>query len=198
MNSLQPDTAWEQAFEALMPVASPTAQALDRVQATLDEDRRLTEPLRRPLNPSMRAGVVGSLRFGYTAVYWDGELQSIPVVTKVSTPVQELQYIYLWLLADSYILRVKHEPQQTVDPGSRRLWHQEDLNDVSEVFLCWDTRPDFTISNPRFATFGEPKWSIPLALLLARADAPTPINPPSQGPRVRSTRLNERREGERG
>lgn len=199
MSTPSPDIAWDRAFEALSPLAQPTAKALTRVQAAVDEDRRRTDPLRAALNPSARAAVLGVLRFGLTTAYLTEEFENAAGVWKISGPQQEAQHLYFWQCGQEYVLRVKHEPQVTDHPGTRRLWDLDDDEGMSEVFLCWDSALDYRISNPRFATLEEPRWTVPLTSLLAQSAPTAPaVRTLRPGVKVRSNRDQERHERDHG
>lgn len=177
MAFLQFNSAREAAFDALLPIASATARALDDAQRDVEHELRATDARRAGLNPTVRAGLAGTARFGYLTQTLARSWSSVAGITKLSSPKQELQNMWFWALGDRYVLRVKHEPQDTVAPGVQRLWDEESLPAAEEVFLCWETASDFTIFDIRFATVAEPKWSIPLSSLIAASAAPAVLRP---------------------
>jgi len=60
----------EQAFEALLPIATKTQDALARVQDALDDEQRRTSPLRSESHPSQRSALLGMSRHAYTVREW--------------------------------------------------------------------------------------------------------------------------------
>lgn len=160
----------EAAFEALLPLAQPTSDALARMQEKVRDDLRMTAPLRTRFHPARRANHAGNLRFDYTIIEWAGELAKLGTVPRVSSEVEEAQSIYNWLLEGHYVLRVKHDLADVVHPGVRTLFTLARVVQAPEVvYLTWSVDKDGTISNVCFATVEEPKWTITLKELVAHA-----------------------------
>ncbi len=171
----------ERAFEALLPIAIKTQGALARVQDALDDEHRLTSLLRSGFHPSQRSAIVGMNRHAHTVREWGGVLES-GWASRICTDTQEAQNIYLWLLDDRYVLRIKHDLDDVVDPGTATLFSLAPQEDPVVVFLTWDTAPDHKIRNVCFATLDQPAWTITLEELVAAA-APLQVIPTSR-PRV--------------
>jgi hypothetical protein len=172
-----PIDAQDLAFAALLPLAEPTERALSRVQQRLNDEDRLVAPLRERLHVVQRAALNGLSRFSHGVVEIGNEYERIPGLRRSSTAVQEEQNIYLWTLNDQFMLRVKREPIDRVDPGTQRLFNQLPPDDRPvQVFLTWDVSEDGQIISPVFACVEEPKWTISLArLLAATSGSPTAI-----------------------
>lgn len=176
----------EQAFEALLPIASRTQEALGRVQDTLDDEQRLTSPLRSQFHPAQRSALLGTSRFAYTVREWGGALDTHSGVSRVSTDTQESQNIYMWLLEDRYVLRVKHDLDDIANPGAAALFSLAPQEMPVVVFLTWDTAPDNKIRNVSFATLDQPAWTITLSELMDAASPPATLHPPRPQVIVRS------------
>jgi hypothetical protein len=161
----------ERAFEALLPLAAKTQDVLDRVQSALDDEHRLVSPLRAGFHPTQRAGLTGSCRHALTVLHWGAMLEASSV-SRICTDSQEAQSLFMWLLDDRYVLRVKHDLTEVVDPGTATLFSlapQDAKDDPVAVFLTWETTAERKIRRVSFATTNEPAWTIPLTELLAAA-----------------------------
>ncbi len=181
----------EQAFEALLPLAPKTQAALGRVQDVLDDEQHLTSPLRSQFHPAQRSALLGMSRFAYTVREWGGALEAHGTASRVSTDTQESQNIYMWLLEDRYVLRVKHDLDDIVDPGAATLFSLAPQEKPVVVFLTWDTAPDHQIRNISFATLDQPAWTITLTELIAAASPPEGVRPPRPLVIVRSKHAGE-------
>lgn len=160
----------EAAFEALLPLALPTRDALARMEQKVREDLRQTAPLRTRFHPSRRAGYAGNLRFDHTILEWGDELAALGTVPKTSSELEEAQNIYHWLLEGRYVLRVKHDLTEAVHPGVRSLFAVAGVAESEVVYLTWTVGKDGLITNVCFATVEEPKWTITLQELVAQAE----------------------------
>ena len=167
----------ERAFAALLDIANGTDDALTRVQRALDDERKLVAPLRSGFHPTQHAGLNGISRFAYTVREWGEMLDRHPAARRISTERQEAQNIYMWLLNEEYVLRIKHDLEEIVDPGTATLFSLEPQASPVVVFLTWDTVADAKIRGVSFATVDEPSWTIPLAELLRAAAGPVPTVP---------------------
>ncbi len=170
MSTPTPDER-ERAFEALLPFATKTQDVLDRVQEALDDEDRLVSPLRADFHPTQRAGLTGSSRHALTVLHWGAVLEASSV-PRICTDSQEAQSLFMWLLDDRYVLRVKHDLAEVVDPGTATLFSlapQEAKDDPVVVFLTWETTAERKIRRACFATLDEPAWTIPLAELVGAA-----------------------------
>jgi hypothetical protein len=201
---LEPRTDPDQradAFAALLEIAPDTDAALARVQSALDDERQLVGPLRSGFHPTQHAGLNGTSRFAYTVREWGQALETHPSVRRISSERQEAQNIFMWLLDDRYVLRVKHDLEEIIDPGATTLFSLEPQASPTVVFLTWDTIENAKIRGVAFATVDEPRWTIPLAELLASgAGRPEPVTPPRPQVKVRSkhARPGERDQSGRG
>ncbi len=180
----------EQAFDALLPIAIKTQDALARVQDALDDEHRRTSLLRTDFHPSQRSALLGMSRHAYTVREWGGALES-GLAPRICSDTQEAQNIYLWLLDDRYVLRVKHDLEDVVDPGTATLFSLAPQEDPVVVFLTWDTAPEHTIRNVCFATLDQPAWTITLAELMAAAAPPLVVPTPRPRVVVRSKQASE-------
>lgn len=178
------------AFEALLALAKPTEKALDRVQTRVDDEIKLVGPLREDLHVVQRAALSGYLRFALAVRELGAEYGRVPGARRYSTSSQEEQNIYLWTYNDRFMLRVKREPVDQVDPGTQRLFAEMPRADRPvQVFLTWDVSESGQITGPAFACVEEPKWTISLARLLAHTvTRPETLKTPSRSPIVKSTR----------
>lgn len=183
MTIMDPDER-ELAFDALVDLAQATSDALARVQELVDDERRLTSPLRSDFHPTQHASLRGTSRFAYTVREWGAVLEAPGHAKRISSDIQQAQNIWMWLLAERYVLRIKHDLEDLVDPGTSTLFSVAPQENPVLVFLTWDTASDGTIRNVSFATIDEPAWTIPLADLLAAASG-TP--PPAGAPRPHIT-----------
>jgi hypothetical protein len=181
----------EQAFEALLPIAAKTQEALEHVQDVLDDEQRLTSPLRSQFHPAQRAALLGTSRFAYTVREWGGMLDAVGGTFHLSTETQESQNIYMWLLADRYVLRIKHDLEDVVNPGAATLFSLAPQEEPVVVFLTWDTAPDQEIRNACFATLDQPAWTITLDELVDAGSAPAVVHPARPQIVVRSKRRLE-------
>jgi hypothetical protein len=190
----QPGDARALAFAALQPLARLTSEALERVQETLDSERTMTSPLRRRWHPTQHASSRGISRFAHTVDEWGRALAGHPRVRRISRPVQEAQNLWLWLLDERYVLRIKHDLEDVVDPGTATLFSLEPQSAVPTVFLTWETAPGGELRRVAFATVDEPRWTITLRELL-EADTPAPESvagaPPQVGARSKLTAADE-------
>jgi hypothetical protein len=160
----------EAAFEALLPLALPTRDALARMQEKVSDDLRLTAPLRTRFHPTRRASHAGNLRFDYTIIEWGAELAALGTVPKMSSEIEESQNIYHWLLEERYVLRVKHDLTEVTHPGVRTLFTVNRIVRSPEViYLTWSVDKDGTVFDACFASVEEPKWTITLKELVAQA-----------------------------
>lgn len=195
----EPD-ARDLAFEALLPLSKPTADALDRVEQAVSDEHRVTEPLRKGLHITQLAALSGLGRFSYAIRELIVDWGPIPDLRRTSTSEQETQNIYLWSLAERYMLRVKHDPVDRVDPGTQRLFAELPAEERPvQVFLTWDIGRSGNIVRPVFACVEEPKWTISLAQLLAHGAAQvSPAQSERPGATVRSkhARGDEQRDQE--
>ena len=185
MTPLLPDER-ERAFEALLPLAPKTQAALVRVQDVLDDEQRLTSPLRSRFHPAQRSALLGMSRFAYTVREWGAVLEAHTAACRVSTDTQESQNIYMWLLQGEYVLRVKHDLDDILNPGAATLFSLAPQARPVVVFLTWDTAPDHKIRNVSFATLDEPAWTITLTELTDAASPPVDLHPPRPQLIVRS------------
>lgn len=189
MISPGPD-ARDLAFAALLPLARPTAAALERVDRLVGDERKLMDPLRLGFTPALNAGVLGLGRFGYAVRELGAEWLDVPNVRRDSRAEQEAHNVHLWGLGDRFVVRIKREPVEGVAEGTQRLFAQlPAAGRPSTVFLTWDINLEGRISAPRFACIDEPKWTILLAELLADGAGPVisiPSAPKPSGPVVRS------------
>ncbi len=178
----------EQAFEALLPIAIKTQDALARVQDALDDEHRRTSPLHSDFHPSQRSALIGMSRHAYTVREWGGVFES-SLVPRICSDTQEAQNIYMWLLDDRYVLRVKHDLDDIVDPGTATLFSLAPQADPVVVFLTWDTAPEHKIRNVSFATLDQPAWTITLAELVAAATPALVVRTPRPRVVVRSRQI---------
>jgi hypothetical protein len=161
------------AFDALLPLAKPTAAALERVDKTVRAEREIMESLRAGFTPTLHAGVLGLDRFDYAVIELGNSWLVVPKVKRASSPKQEANNIYLWTLGNDYVLRVKRDPVDGVAEGTQRLFEELPVAGVpSVVFLTWDIDLAYQISAPRFVCLEEPKWTISLRQLLAHGVEP--------------------------
>lgn len=177
------------AFEALLPLAKPTADALERVDMAVLDERNKMDPLRNGFGTTLKAGLYGLGRFGYAVREVGLQWAGVSNVRAVSTSLQEASNVFLWTVDDRYVLRIKHDPVEGVAEGTQRLFAQLPAADrPSTIFLTWGIGLDDKIVLPRFVCVDEPKWTISLAQLLAQDMArPTPMPAPAhRGPIVRS------------
>lgn len=189
MISISPDER-EQAFEVLLPIAETTQDALARVQDVLDDEQRRTSPLRSEFHPSQRSALLGMSRHAYTVREW-GAVLELGAASRISTDTQEAQNIYMWLLEERYVLRVKHDLDDVVDPGTATLFSLAPQEKPVVVFLTWDTAPEHKIRNVSFATLEEPRWTITLAELMDAAAPTIKAQPPRPQVVVRSRHAEE-------
>jgi hypothetical protein len=163
----------ELAFETLLPLARAIADVLARVQTLLDDERKQISPFRSKWHMTQHASSRGSSRFAHT-VQEMRELEDGTTVRLISTPSQMAQNLWLWRLDDRYVLRVKHDLDDIVDPGTATLFSLEPTAAVSmTIFLTWETAADGQIRSVAFASLDEPKWTIPLRELLDASVEPT-------------------------
>lgn len=193
MNPFGSSDAQKLAFDALLPLAAPTAAALERVAESVQEEREMMESLRAGFTPTLRAGVLGLDRFGYAVREVGAEWLDVALVRRASTPKQEANNIHLWTLGDDYVLRIKRDPVDGVAEGTLHLFEQLAAEGMpSVVFLTWDINLEDQISAPRFVCLDEPKWTISLSQLLAHGAAPVVGTPStSRGPVVRSKKTTQ-------
>lgn len=182
-------TARERAFEALLPVALAIESALARADASVAKERKQTQATRAGFNRAQRAGLEGSCRFAASTVELGRALEGRPGVVRLSTTTDESQNIFRWAFAEGLVIRVKHDLSDVVDPGTTRLI-EFDVPAAQTAFITWEVSGVGSIRNVRFACVDEPSWTIPLAQLVAAAQAAiVPVNPAKlTGPAVRSTR----------
>jgi hypothetical protein len=188
------------AFEALLPLAKPTADALERVDKAVLDERNQMDRLRSGFGTTLKAGLSGLGRFGYAVREVGLQWAGVPNVRAASTPQQEASNVFLWSVGDRYALRIKHDPIEGVAEGTQRLFAQLPAADrPSTIFLTWGIGLDDKILSPRFVCVDEPKWTISLAQLLAHDMArPTPMPAPARrGPIVRSkTKADDQKQRE--
>jgi hypothetical protein len=180
------------AFEALAPIAADIDAVLKHVDEVVEDDRKLNQPLRSSFHPAQRAALSGTTRFSAAVLGLGAALDGRLDCQRISTATQESQNIYMWLVAGRFVLRVKHDLEGVVDPGTAQLFATDEGNDICPtIYLTWDIAADGSVCNVAFATVEQPKWTIPLLQLLAATAAPTPLPiSPSRpvGPAVRSKR----------
>lgn len=165
--------AQDLAFEALLPLASPTAAALQRVDEAVRDERKMMDPLRNGFTPTLNAAALGLDRFGYAIREVGVEWAPLPAIRQLSTPVQEANNVHLWGLGAQYVLRIKRDPVECVAVGTQRLFSQLPAADrPSTIFLTWDISLAGQISAPRFVCIDEPKWTISLSQLLVHGAPP--------------------------
>jgi hypothetical protein len=196
----QPLDARDEAFAALLPLAEPTERAVELIENTLSDERKLLGVSREGLNVGQLAALNGLARFAHGVVACGNEWDACASVRRVSTPSQETGGIYLWLLEDRFMMRLKHEPvEPRVDPGALRLSPELPApGHIVQIYLTWDISLQGTIVRPMFTCLEEPTWTIPLSELLAHARPPaTALQTPKRGPVVRSTREADETAGER-
>lgn len=163
------------AFEALLPLAEPTERALQRVQSRLESEIKLVGPLREGLHVVQRAALNGLARFAHGVLELGEEYANVTTARRSSTPQQEEQNIYLWTVDERFMLRVKRDPVDRVDPGTQRLFSQLPAGDRPvQVFLTWDVSETGQIIDATFACLEEPKWTISVARLVAHTVASAP------------------------
>lgn len=192
--------AHDVAFEALLPLAQPTADALREVDDIVADERKAMDPLREGFTPMLKAGVIGLGRFGYAVRAVGKRWLDVPGLASASTPEQEANNVFLWLLGGSHVLRIKRDPVDGVAEGTQRLFAQlPAAGRPSTVFLTWDIDVDARVTRPRFACLEEPRWTISLSSLLAHA-APRPVSLPaaSRGPGVQSKKRREQQQFDDG
>jgi hypothetical protein len=185
-------TARERAFEALLPFALTIQGALDRVEDAVLGDMKLNQPLRTSFHPSQIASLRGCFRFASAVLELGRVLDDHPRSLKISSASQESQNIWMWLIDNTLVLRVKHDLTEVVDPGTAQLFAVQPLTDTPTVFLTWDIAHDGTMRNVMFASVDEPKWTISIAQLLSAAQ-PMPVIGSERvgGPNVRSAKQRE-------
>jgi hypothetical protein len=178
------------AFDALLPLANPTAAALGRVDKSVNVERKLMQPLRSGWTPTQFAAAYGLSRFNYGVKELGAAWEADPSVSRVSSDRQELGQMFLWALGRGWILRVKHEPVEGVAPGTQRLFEQGDLGvGTKQIFLTWTVSRAGNIVLPTFVCVEEPTFTIRLTQLLEAANgSPQSIQQPKPGANVRSTR----------
>jgi hypothetical protein len=177
----------ERAFAALMPIAQGTSAALARVEEAVEDERRLTTPLRARFHATQHASLNGTSRFAYAVRELGEMLDEHPSARRISSEPQQAQSIYMWLLAERYVLRIKHDLDEIVDPGTATLFSLEPEAGPVIVFLTWEIGADGKMRAIGFATVDEPKWTITLdELLRAEAEPPAPIKPQRPQVTVRS------------
>lgn len=185
---LDPDTARAQAFESLIGVSLPVREALDRVNRSVAKERDLTSGLRTPFTRTQRTALEGSVRFAAAVDEVGRAVVSSGRATRVSTPAQELQNIFLWLVDGRYIFRIKHDLDDVEDPGSAHLFSVVDPGVRETVFLTWGVTTVGEITGPAFATVEEPRWTILLAQLLAARERHAQITAKRRGPNIHSSK----------
>lgn len=178
------------AFETLLSVASDIADALEHVELAVADDRKLNQPVRSSFHPSQRAALTGMTRFSSAVLHLSGALDARSECRRISTPSQESQNLYMWLVGEQLVLRVKHDLEGIVDPGTAQLFALAPAERCQTVFLTWGIGPDGSMRSVSFATVDEPRWTIPLSQLLAVEHAPVEMPAQSRpvGPAVRSKR----------
>jgi hypothetical protein len=194
MTATVPIDARDLAFDALLPLAEATERAIERIQAALDTERKLVGPLRERINVGQRATIDGQARFSYGVVDCGDEWRTCSTVRQVSTPSQEASGIYLWLVNDRFMLRLKSDPvQPKVDAGALRLTAElPPAGQLVQVYLTWEIGLDGRIRDVAFACLEEPAWTILLGELLAHLSPVTPTPPiKRRGAIVKSARPAE-------
>ncbi len=189
MSTIDPG-ARRDAFDTLLPVASDIADALNLVERDVADDRKLNQPVRSSFHPSQRASLTGMTRFSSAVVHVGRALDSRSECRRMSTASQESQNLYMWLVGERLVLRVKHDLEGVVDPGTAQLFAVTPTEPNTTVFLTWSIAPDGCMRNASFATVDEPRWTIPLSQLLAVELAPAELPAYNRrvGPAVRSKR----------
>jgi hypothetical protein len=191
MSALEPSSR-RRAFEALAPIAAEIDAVLRHVDEVVEDDRKLNQPLRSSFHLAQRAALSGTTRFSATVLGLGQALDGRLDCQRISTPTQESQNIYMWLISGHLVLRVKHDLEGVVDPGTAQLFATDADTDICPtVYLTWDIAADGSVRNVVFATVEQPTWTIPLLQLLAATAAPTQLPVPTArpaGPAVRSKR----------
>lgn len=190
----------ETAFAALLPIAAAVHDALARVDQRVTTDRTHNGPLRNDFHASQHASLDGSFRFSAAVAELKRALDPRDDVQRVSTLSQEAQNIYLWLVADVLLVRVKHDLSDVLNPGASQLFSSAGATGVQTAFITWDLAPDGTMRTVLFANVEEPKWTISLSQLLSVTSAPDATIAPKRpaGPVVRSTKPSRASEEESG
>ncbi len=186
-----PDTARERAFDSLVGLSAPVREALDRVDVSVAAERKNTSAGRAAFTRTQRMAIEGSTRFASAVDEVGRALVATGRVLRVSTPVQEAQNIFLWLVDSEYMFRIKHDLDDVEDPGAAHLFSVADPAVRQTVFLTWEVSADGTIKSPTFATVEEPRWAISLGQLVASSQRPQKINAERRGPRIQSSKSAE-------
>jgi hypothetical protein len=180
----------EEAFATLLEIAPAVQAALLRVDTRVITDKKHNAPLRADFHASQHASIDGTFRFSAAIAELKDALDARSDVKRVSTASQEAQNIYLWLIANSLYVRVKHDLTDVVSPGATPLFSLAPVVDAQTAFITWDLAPDGTMRTVMFACVDEPKWTISLSQLLSVAEQPDATIRPARpaGPTVRSTK----------
>lgn len=169
----------ELAFRALLPLAQTISEGLTRVDAVLEDERKSISPFRKKWHRSQHASARGYSRFSHTVLALRA-LEESGALRLISTDSQEAQNIWLWRIDERHVLRIKHDLDDVVDPGTATLFSLEPSTGDVTVFLTWETRPDGSIRSIAFASRDEPKWAVLLRELLEAANDPTPHVEPAR------------------